>query len=225
MAAVPPTADRVFSPAAPRPRRSLRMTPDERRADLIATTLSLLGSRPLSEITPEMIASAAGVSRALFYRYFAGLSEAYREAFAMVTGMLRSGLEGLSWEGSLREQLEVGLKAYIDFAIGYREAYIAIFTQGAGNAGGALSEEVEAVRQTIMRLIVERAGGSESPVYELTARTWMGAAEVAVLKWLEHQSMDSEAMRRWLLDQFVAMVAVSAQTDPVSAEVLAKFKG
>jgi AcrR family transcriptional regulator len=215
-------AGRVLNSAFSTPKRTLRMTPDERRAALIATTVSLLGSRPLSEISPELIAREAGVSRALFYRYFSGLDEAYTEAFRTITGILRTSLENMPG-GTLREQLDSGLGAFLDFASAFREAYIAIFTLGAGTAGGSLAGLVEDVRQTIMTVVTDRSGAEDTPVFELTVRSWMSATEVAVLRWLEHQPMERAEIQRWLIEQLVAMMTVSAANDATCARVLDTF--
>ncbi len=217
-----PYAGRVLSSAFPAPRRSLRMTPDERRADLIATTISLLGTRSLADISPELIAREAGVSRALFYRYFSGLDEAFTEAFKTITGLLRTSLEGLPG-GSLRRQLEIGIGAFLDFATTFREAYIAMFTLGAATAGGPLSTQVEEIRQTILKLMSERSGVAPTSVFEMTARAWLNATEAVVLHWLENEPLDRGEIQQWLIDQLIAMLTVSAGSDPVSAEVVRRF--
>lgn len=217
-----PPADRLLNRAAPPRRRSLRMTPDERRAHLIATTIGLVGSRPLADISPELIAREAGVSRALFYRYFSGLAEAYAEAFQTITGQLKDSLVGLS-SGHLPDQLETGLEAYLDFALAFREAYVAMFTFGAASAGGPLSGHVEQVRQTVIEVIKDRSGVVPSPVFEMTVRCWMSATETAVLRWLELEPIDRDAIQNWLFDQLVAMLSVSAKSDSASEQVLEKL--
>jgi AcrR family transcriptional regulator len=50
------------------PRR--RLSPDDRRAELIALGAKAFGSRPYDEVRIDEIAEMAGVSRALMYHYF-----------------------------------------------------------------------------------------------------------------------------------------------------------
>src|SRR5690606_17739879 len=53
-------------PPAPRS----RLSPDERRAQLLAIGVSFLAEHPLDELTIDELASRAGVSKALIFHYF-----------------------------------------------------------------------------------------------------------------------------------------------------------
>src|SRR5271166_5527703 len=50
------------------PRR--RLSPDDRRAELLALGAEIFGQRPYDEVRIDEIAERAGVSRALMYHYF-----------------------------------------------------------------------------------------------------------------------------------------------------------
>src|SRR5580693_2928558 len=50
------------------PRR--RLSPDDRRAELLALGAAVFGQRPYDEVRIDEIAERAGVSRALMYHYF-----------------------------------------------------------------------------------------------------------------------------------------------------------
>src|SRR3546814_12143236 len=48
----------------------VRMSPESRREQLLELGVSLLATRSLDEISIEMLAEAAGISRGLLYHYF-----------------------------------------------------------------------------------------------------------------------------------------------------------
>src|SRR5262245_12904124 len=52
------------------PAQRRRLSPDDRRAELIALGAKEFGSRPYDEVRIDEIAEMAGVSRALMYHYF-----------------------------------------------------------------------------------------------------------------------------------------------------------
>lgn len=62
------------SPAAERPRRTgyRRLPVQQRREQLIAVALELFAARPPEDVSLDDVAEAAGASRPLVYRYFAG---------------------------------------------------------------------------------------------------------------------------------------------------------
>ena len=50
--------------------RRTRLTPDERRAQLVALGVAALAHSPLEDVTIELLGEQAGVSRALVFHYF-----------------------------------------------------------------------------------------------------------------------------------------------------------
>ncbi|GMA95785.1 hypothetical protein GCM10025881_26090 [Pseudolysinimonas kribbensis] len=50
--------------------RRTRLTPDERRAQLVALGVAALAHSPLEDVTMELLSEQAGVSRALLFHYF-----------------------------------------------------------------------------------------------------------------------------------------------------------
>ena len=56
-----------------------RLTPDQRRTQLLDLGVSLLATRSLDELTIDVLAEEAGISRGLLYHYF-GNKHAFREA-------------------------------------------------------------------------------------------------------------------------------------------------
>src|SRR3954462_9244873 len=67
------TLSGMTSPAA-----RVRMTPDDRREQLLALGVRLLSTRSLDELSIETLAEEAGISRALLYHYFGNKHDFHR---------------------------------------------------------------------------------------------------------------------------------------------------
>src|SRR6478609_9027651 len=59
--------------------RRTRLTPDERRAQLVALGVAFLADSPLDELTIEELSARAGVSRGLLFHYFGSKQGLHRE--------------------------------------------------------------------------------------------------------------------------------------------------
>lgn len=203
----------------PRPgRRPRRMAPHERREDLIRTALGVFARRPPGEVTPEDIAEAADVSRALVYRYFPNMAELRREALEQAMSEL---LERLVPPGDLEplDQLRCSLVRFVEFADSYSPAYVALLRGGSVIATEETEAEIDRVRSGVLELILDRVGPRRpSPLLVLALRCWISAVETAVMLWLQERGRTAEELADWLLDQLVAMVLASgAPAEELSA--------
>ena len=59
--------------------RRTRLTPDERRAQLVALGVAFLADNPLDELSIEDLSARAGVSRGLLFHYFGSKQGLHRE--------------------------------------------------------------------------------------------------------------------------------------------------
>ncbi|GAA1156371.1 TetR/AcrR family transcriptional regulator [Kitasatospora gansuensis] len=197
----------------------------QRREQLIAVALELFASRPPEEVSLDDVAEAAGASRPLVYRYFAGKQQLYEAA-------LRSAAEELAGrftvppDGTPTEQLSAVLDRYFDFVSEHHTGYGALLRGGSvveTARTGAIVDEVRraALRRTVRHLGVREAAG---PRLTLLVRSWISVVEASALSWLdEGRQIPPESLRDWLLDEFVVMTAATALHDPQTAEVLTRL--
>ncbi|MFC3995182.1 TetR/AcrR family transcriptional regulator [Nocardiopsis sediminis] len=190
------------------------MSPHRRREDLIRTALEVFARRSPDQVTPEDIAEAADVSRALVYRYFANIGE-------LRTAALRSAVDELSPRLvpppglPATEQLRSSLRAFIAFADGYAPAVLALLRGGSRVAGERTDSVLDEVRVQVLRILVARSGGgAPSPRTLLAMRCWIATVEAALLIWLEERPMPAEELADWLIDQLMAMLRASETADP-----------
>ncbi|MFY7067398.1 TetR/AcrR family transcriptional regulator [Nocardiopsis changdeensis] len=194
------------------------MAPHERREDLIRTALGVFALRPPGEVTPEDIAEAADVSRALVYRYFPNMARLRREALEQAMSEL---LERLVPPAGLppREQLRGSLVRFVEFADSYSPAYVALLRGGSVIATEETEAEIDRVRTGVLELLLDRVGPRPpSPPVLMALRCWISVVETAVMLWLRERGRTAEELADWLLDQLVAMVlAAGAPEEGLSA--------
>ncbi|MFJ4092013.1 TetR/AcrR family transcriptional regulator [Kitasatospora sp. NPDC089913] len=219
-APVPPAPE----PAA-RPRRAgyRRLPVQQRREQLIAVALELFAHRAPEEVGLDDVAQAAGASRPLVYRYFAGGKQQLYEA------ALRSAAEELTGRfvvplaGTPTQQLSAVLESYFAFVAEHGTGYSALLRGGSVVETARTSAIVDEVRRAALKRTLRHLGVRQAgPRLTLLVRSWIAVVEGASLSWLdEGRAVPVDELREWLVDQFVAMAAATSLHDPQTAEVLA----
>ncbi|MFJ8073084.1 TetR/AcrR family transcriptional regulator [Streptomyces sp. NPDC096176] len=212
----------MTSPAPPT-RAYRRLSVEERREQLLAAALTLFAHRPPEEISLDDVAEAAGVSRPLVYRYFAGGKQQLYEA------ALRSAADRLEQcfaepqVGPPTERLTRVLDRYLVFVDEHDAGFSALLRGGSvaeTSRTTAIVDEVRraAAEQILVHLGVDRPG----PRLGMMVRTWIAAVEAASLIWLDEDKQPAaDELREWLVDHLVALLAATAATDEETAAVVA----
>lgn len=165
-------------------KRAVRLSPDERKAQLVSIGVDMLADRSLDELSTDDVARRAGISRGLLFHYFDSKRDFYRcvvrrecDDFAAATEPDPS-LEPVPW---LRSFI-AGFAAYVTE---HRKVYLAL-VRGAAGSHPAVEDIVESTRATLARRVEEgqrRLGMPDSPRLLVAARAWMAFAEEAVTSW------------------------------------------
>src|SRR5437763_17106885 len=79
--------------ATTEPARRRRLDVASRRDEIVAAALELYSRQPADAVTLDDVAAAAGVSRALVYRYFGSRSDLYLEAMQSAAARLLAILD------------------------------------------------------------------------------------------------------------------------------------
>ncbi|MFF2142772.1 TetR/AcrR family transcriptional regulator [Kitasatospora sp. NPDC058190] len=209
----------------PRPRRTgyRRLPVEQRREQLIAVALELFASRPPEEVGLDDVAEAAGASRPLVYRYFAGGKQQLYEAALRTAADELTSRFTVPPSGTPSEQLAAVLDGYFDFVAEHEAGYSALLRGGSVVETARTSAIVDDVRRVALKRTVRHLGVREpGPRLTLLVRSWIAVVEGASLSWLdEGRALPVVELRDWLVDQFTAMAAATALHDPQTAEVLA----
>ncbi|WP_092529677.1 TetR/AcrR family transcriptional regulator [Amycolatopsis arida] len=200
------------------------MSPQARREHLIAAALELFGRHRPERVSVDDVVAHAGVSRALFYRYFANIGELHLAA-------LRSVTEGLIDRLAHREpgpplhRLRAALRGLIEVAESYRAGYVALLRSGSVIATSETDAVVDEVRDRAVAVILTDVGVTEpGPMLLVTLRCWTAVVEGALLSWLEEGVPPRAELAGWLVDQLVAMVTATAGHDPAVADFVARVE-
>lgn len=223
-----PSAEAANAPAeaanAPAARRGSyrRLSVEARRAELIAAALGLFAHRAPEDVSLDDVASAAGASRPLVYRYFPGGKQQLYEA------ALRSAADELERcfeeprSGPLSGRLGRVLDRYLAFVDEHDAGFSALLQSGSvaeTSRTNAIVDEVRraAAEQILLHLAVRKPGVR----LRMMVRTWITAVEAASLIWLDEEKQPPmEELRDWLVDHFVALLTATATTDPQAARVI-----
>jgi AcrR family transcriptional regulator len=168
----------------------VRMSPESRREQLLDLGTRLLATRTLDEISIELLAEEAGISRGLLYHYFHSLQEFH-------VAVVRRAVEDLFAITAPRdigdplEQLSVSLGAYVDYVSENYTGYVSLVRAASG-----ANDELRAIYHDARRALTDRifdiAGAEElaalgvvdSPATRLLADGWAAMVEDVVVAWV-----------------------------------------
>lgn len=197
----------------------VRMAPDSRRAQLLELGVALLATRPLEELSIDLLAEEAGISRGLLYHYFGNKADFHE---AVVRRAVQDLLEVTAPvdHPDVLVRLSVSLANYLSYVETNRLAYVSI-VRAAGGHNDAMREIYESARDSLTDRIFESATAAElaeygvvdSPGVRLLVRGWSAMVEQVVLDWIEDpHGIDRQA----LLDSLTASLAQVLAVAPPS---------
>ena len=177
---------RVTTATPPSGSARSRLTPAQRRAQLLDLGVSLLATRSLDELTIDVLAEEAGISRGLLYHYF-GNKQDFRVA------VVRRAVDDLIEQtappagGDPIERLLASMAVYVDYVVTNYQGYVSI-VRGAAGGNESLRELYEEARSALTdRIFTEDAQGElipDTPAARLMVRGWAAMAEELVLTWV-----------------------------------------
>ena len=162
-----------------------RLSPEERRSQLLDLGVRLLATRSLDELSIDLLAEQAGISRGLLYHYF-GNKHDFHEA------VVRRAADDLISQtappphGDPLERLQASVAAYVDYVLANFEGYLSLI-RGASGGNETLREIYEEARSALSeRIFTEDAQGdlvSDTPRNRLVVRGWAAMTEELVISW------------------------------------------
>jgi AcrR family transcriptional regulator len=199
-----------------------RLSVEERRAQLLEAALGLFAHRAPDEVSLDDVAEAAGVSRPLVYRYFpGGKQQLYEAALRTAADALRECFDEPR-EGPLLARLGRALDRYLAFVDEHDAGFSALLQGGSVVETSRTGAIVDGVRRAAADHVLRHLGAGEpGPRLRMTVRVWITAVEAASLIWLdEGKDPDVGELRDWLVEQFMAVLTVTAGRDPETAAVV-----
>jgi AcrR family transcriptional regulator len=187
-----------------------RLSPEERRTQLLDLGVELLATRAIDEISIDLLAEQAGISRGLLYHYFGG-KHAFREA------VVRRAVDDLvaqtapPAEGDALERLHASMAVYVDYVVANHAGYRSLVKAAAGG-----SEDLRALHEEARAALTDRIFREDTdnlmpdtPVTRLVVRGWSAMTEELVLTWVaDPRGMTREQLIALLADSLPALVGV-----------------
>ncbi len=167
-----------------------RMSPDLRREQLLDLGLQLLSTRTLEELSIDLLAEKAGISRGLLYHYFGNKQDFHQAVVRRAADEVIRVTEPVA-TGAPLERLAGSLEAYVDYVLANYEGYASL-VRGAASGNPALREIHEETRTALTERIFQAAGRDglaglgvqDTPAVRLMARGWSAMTEEVVLEWV-----------------------------------------
>ncbi|MEV0178387.1 TetR/AcrR family transcriptional regulator [Streptomyces sp. NPDC050625] len=200
-----------------------RLSVEERRRQLLDTALSLFAHRAPEDVSLDDVAEAAGVSRPLVYRYFpGGKQQLYEAALGSAAEELQQCFDEPR-QGALVPRLARALDRYLTFVDEHDAGFSALLQGGSVVETSRTTAIVDGVRRAAAEHILSHLGVTDpGPRLRMTVRMWITAVEAASLIWLdEDKQPPADELRDWLVEQFVAVLTVTAGRDPQTAALVA----
>lgn len=175
-----------------------RLSPQQRRAQLLDLGVRMLSDTRLEELSIDLLAEHAGISRGLLYHYFSNKRDFH---LAVLQRMADQVIEitAPSGHGAPLDQMQESLEAYVDFVVANRDAYVA-FVRAAAGGDASYHQIHEDSRRALTDRIFAPAYGDflatvglrEDPRSRLIVRGWSALVEEVVISWLD----STESMSR-----------------------------
>ncbi|MBM0124109.1 TetR/AcrR family transcriptional regulator [Pimelobacter simplex] len=173
--------------ATPSPTPRTRLSPAERRTQLLDLGIRLLATRSLDELSIDVLAEEAGISRGLMYHYFGG-KQGFYEAVVQHAADDLYARTAPPEEGEPMERLLASLAGYVDYVVANHAGYRSL-VKGA-TAG---NDSLRAIYDTTFAALAERfftsdPGGlviPDTPAVRLVIHAWQAMVEDLVLTWCD----------------------------------------
>lgn len=204
----------MFGVSTPR----TRLSPGQRREQLLDLGVRLLAERSLEEISIDLLAAQGQVSRGLLYHYF-GDKHAFREAVVRRAADDFVARTTPPESGEWSERLLWALRAYVDYVDERHELYLSLVHGAASDS--ELRDIYDHARTSITDLILAGDTDGLVPPNEagrLLIRGWQALAEEMVLAWKAGEStLDRDALVDLLAATLPSLVGVLPSGGPAAS--------
>jgi len=151
---------------------------------LLDLGVRLFSRHSLHEVTVDLLAETAGISRGLIYHYFGGIV-GFQEAVVRRAADELIERTAPPPDGDPLTRLQASLAAYVGFVEDTYEGYLSL-VRGASAGNATMAAIYEEARGALTDRILVEGGGElvpASPAARLVVRGWQAMAEEMVLTW------------------------------------------
>jgi AcrR family transcriptional regulator len=181
----------------------MRMPADQRRQQLFEVARGRFARQGFHATSMDEIAEAAGVTKPVLYQHFPSKRALYVELLEETGRQLLTALaDATGRAGSGRERVELGFRAYFDWAVGNRAAFMLLLgtSMRTDQEFSRIVEEImDAAAETISTLIEIPASDAQR---RMLANALVGMAESVGRRALQDAEahIDGEQLAGWIAE-------------------------
>jgi AcrR family transcriptional regulator len=180
----------------PRSRSRTRLDPAVRRRQIAEAAARVFAENDPSEVSFELIAEEAGVSRSLVYSYFGDRGSLFAAAYNHELEQLDVEIDAaLGSLGSDRDRLGRAVSAYLGFAWRHRSSW-QLIVSASSSRHPAVREAIQARTDRIAAAV------ADAPEARVLVSGVLGMLEAAAIHTLEHGDVDPDGLAE-LLTQII----------------------
>ncbi|MFJ5708061.1 TetR/AcrR family transcriptional regulator [Streptomyces sp. NPDC093105] len=172
-----------------------RLTPADRRAQLLTVGARLFAERPYADVLMEDVAEQAGVSRALLYRHFPSKHALFAAVYQQAADRLLAETR-FDPSRSLAEQLVQGMDVHLDYFVANRNAVLAANRVLAGDPviQTIMTNELDALRTRLLAVLPLADDGAREAVSGVL-KSWLVFVQVLCVDWLTRETCTRTELR------------------------------
>ena len=190
--------------------KRIRLNPEARRAQLIDLGVEMLATRRLDELSVELIAKAAGISRGLLFHYFPSKQDFHLEvARAAAAEMIRRTEPDTSQTPV--EALRGALTSFMDYVEENPDNYKSL-VRGAASGDADMRAVFDETRSTMAQRLLDvlaSMGLEVSARMTLAIAGWVAYVEECVVRWIDTRTVGRDELLEMLTKSLPA-IALSA---------------
>ncbi|MEV4561708.1 TetR/AcrR family transcriptional regulator [Kitasatospora sp. NPDC049285] len=191
-----------------------RLSPDERRAQLLAVAAQLFAAHPYDDVLMEHVAEHAGVSRALLYRHFPSKHDLFAALYRQAAEQLLARTR-FDPADTLVEQLVEGLDAHIEYFAENRNTVLAANRVLAGDRviQTIIADELDALRERLLG-VLPHADDSTRRAVSGVLKSWLVFVQVLCVDWLTEQTCTRTELRNVGIGAVLGAIRPLLDEDP-----------
>jgi AcrR family transcriptional regulator len=163
--------------------RRTRLTPEKRRAQLVALGVATLVDQPLESLTIDSLSAQAGVSRGLLFHYFGSKQGLHREVVRTARDSMLHATEPLPDLEPL-DRLHDTLTRIVGFVRDHRGTFFSL-VRGVASGDLEVREVVEQARQLQAERVIGvflELGVPDTELLRIALRSWVAFAEEVLVE-------------------------------------------
>jgi len=192
--------------------RRARLTPEERRAQLVATGVNFLAEHSLDELTMDVLAQRAGVSRPLLFHYFETRQGMHLAVVTMARDSLLLASEPRD-DLEPRARLRDTLLRITEFVRQHQGTFHSL-VRGIASGDPAVRRVVDESRDLNAARLLDaftELGTPDTPGLRVALRAWVSFTEETLISLVIDRDEDPEVVVRFLEATLEGVVSATGE--------------